>query len=314
MSGTYISKIPVLVVALVIGIVLVTSAVVPLASDYSEAKTFKNEGYYTMDKVAADADFVLTFNYGSSIIDVDGKTMDMSTAGFTAGKAYTIMGADNFVLRMAWGNNPYLQYFGDQSVSPNFITAVTAGSKITVTVSDGSVVFASTDASYPNSATLTLSENTYCINPEGKGDYTMKKADGIAYIVEDTDIIILDGISNLAANDVGIYAEGTIDTNLEASTFRGTGTYDVTFGDFVYTTSDVSGYIDLVKLEKVDFTATQNSTDYDVSYSYFIVPSEVSADPDNPAAYKNLVKVVPLMAFIMLVVAAAGMVYLKNKD
>lgn len=300
-----------------VSLVVLAAVLVPVLDD-STATTdkFTNEGYFTMDKVGADADFVLTVNYGNSVIDINGVEIDMSQAGLSTGKTYTIMGGDNFVLRYVPGSNPYVQYFGDQSVTPNFLTAVTAGSKFTATVSNGSIVFASTDPSYPNSATLTLSDNTYCINPNGTGAYTMKKMDGTAYIEKNTSIIILDGITSLYATDVGIYAEGTIDGALDASTFRGTGTYDVTFDDFTYTATDVSNYIDLVKLEKVDFVATQNSTDYDVTYSYFIVPTEVSAERAVHLSGNQieLLDVIPILVIVAILLGVIALVIRSKLD
>lgn len=306
-----------LALAIAIGALVFSAALIPAISMATDTEdTFTNEGYYTMDKVASDSDFVLTMNYGSPIIDISGKTIDMSQAGLTTGKAYTIMGGDNFVLRYMPATTPYVQYFGDQSVTPTFLTAVSAGSKVTVTVSDGSIVFASTDTSYSTPATLTLSENTYCINPEGKGAYTMKKADNTAYIVKDTDIIVLDGITSLATTDVGIFATGTIDGDLDASTFRGTTTYDVSFRDFEYTTTAVNGYEDLVKLEKVEFVATQNSTDYDVTYSYFIVPTEVTAELSIHAdsTTRAILNMIPIIAVLGLLIGIVTVGYMKFRN
>lgn len=285
---------------------LVLMAFVPAIQETTSAtNTFTNDGYYTMDKVSSDSEFTLTWDYTEpTSIDIDGVKIDLSNAGLTPGKSYTIFGADNFVLRLYWtATAPYCQYFGDASVIPSFMQAnVPTASKLTATVTNETITFASTDPSYTTPVTIPLKDTTYCINPAGNGDYVMKKASDSVYIESNTDIIVLDGITTLTANDVGIYADGTINGDLDATTFRGTGTYDVTFSDFVYTTENVTGYIDLVKLEKVDFTATQNDTDYTVTYSYFIVPVEVTAEKEYHAdtTLATVINLLPLIAGVGL--------------
>ncbi len=317
MSGTYISKIPVLVVALVIGIVLVTSAVVPLASDYSEAKTFKNEGYYTMDKVTDETNSVIVWERSSpEKINIDGTDFSMSFAEI--GRSYTLIGSESLIVRFdKFGSNSYTINAWDTSTYFNMGN----GSTVTITLTNGSVTCASDRSDIPNySQTYSVGDDCYIINPNGTGDHAfiMKKSTVPAYLNGDSTIIFM-GITQLDPNNSGIYAciygIGSLEDGIELSTIYAPNSITtITYGEAEPTYTEDKNYIDLYLLDKYDFTINYDDSEAAATYSYFIVPAEVTADPDNPAAYKNLVKVVPLMAFIMLVVAAAGMVYLKNKD
>lgn len=308
-----------LAITLTVGIILAGSLLMPVISDATTTeKSFSNDGFYTMDKIESDSEFVLSWNPAEpASISIDDKKIDLSTRGLANGLSYTVFGGDNFVLRLSPSSiGTTIQFFGSKTTSPGFIAADTvSNSTLTATVTGGNITIASTDPNYPNSATFAISDNTYCINVEDSGKYVMKKATETAFIETNTDIIVLDGMSSLAG-DVGIYADGKINGDLDATVFRGDTTYPVTFSDWTYSTSPVNGYIDLVKLEKVVFTATQNSTDYTVTYSYFIVPSTVTAELSNHMTPGEIaiLNALPILIIVALVVMAAGALYLKRDD
>lgn len=304
MSGTYISKIPVLVVALVIGIVLVTSAVVPLASDYSEAKTFKNAGYYDMTYTETDS---LTFEWEHTApkqVTINNETVTLPDADATP---KTLLCGDNWLVRYAESTNNgiFVQFYG--SSGSNVSASEGELTDLSIVCSNGSVSVTNT-ADTPATFSTTY---THLYIVTDSGDLVMKDANSPAYLNGDSEIVAM-GLSKIGTvSNVGVMITGTITDGFTWSMFRGS---DTTFSNEAAVTTEVSGYVDLYTLDKLTATATNSTGSSNLTYNYFIVPAEVTADPDNPAAYKNLVKVVPLMAFIMLVVAAAGMVYLKNKD
>lgn len=309
-----------LIITLVVGVILAGSLLAPVISDATKTtETFTNEGYYTMDKVATDANFSLTWDSTEPlVISINDDKIDLSDKGLVNNMSYTIFGGDNFVLRLRTNLNATVcQYYGSQTVTPAFMYADTAtNSSMTAVVADGNITVSTTNPTYDTPASFTMTDKTYCINANDTGAYVMKKSNESAYIESNTDIIVLDGITTLAANDVGIYADGTINGDLDATTFRGTATYDVTFSDFVYTTENVSSAIDLVKLEKVVFTATQNNTDYTVTYSYFIVPTEVTAELANhlTPGQISLMGAIPVMVIVALLMVAVGAIAYRRAD
>lgn len=313
MSGTYISKIPVLVVALVIGIVLVTSAVVPLASDYSDAKTFTNEGYFFMDKIESTDSTAHTFTWASSnskILTVDSKDIDTSKWGLASFANITVLATETDVFRVGMGSGGLtINWIQLRGSTINYAQASTS---FNATISEGTITVNMDSEASPR--TLAYTE-AYMITAD-PADYVMKKSTEAAYLKPDSLIYSL-GYTTLTAgsgtDNVVFKIAGDAEA-VEVSVVRQSTANEIAITDLTIDKSEVSGYEDLYAFNKITFTATESGTENDCTYSYVIVPYEVSADPDNPAAYKNLVKVVPLMAFIMLVVAAAGMVYFKNKD
>lgn len=311
MSGTYLSKIPVLVVALVIGIVLVTSAVVPLASDYSEAKTFTNDGYFYMQKITADDPKTYTIDY---VYDADTTSLSfkyndvvIDTTGWPSNLPVTIASnGTTWAVRMGY----YSEYVGLQGVGYGFAFGGHNTKSVSVTFSQGTATATSVNSSDQTGTYSTTYTDMWIYSPTPT-DYLMKKADKPAYLLEDTEYYAI-GITAITTWNTAISITGTVEDFTGSIIYPPNLTTTITNKDIVKT--EVNSYVDLYQLDKLTFTINDGTTTVDATYSYFIVPSEVTADPDNPTAYKNLVKVVPLMAFIMLVVAAAGMVYLKNKD
>ena len=307
MSGTYISKIPVLVVALVIGIVLVTSAVVPLASDYSEAKTFKNDGLYYMSVYDNTKSIELYWDHTKPAeINLDDDVVTLSPGSTFP---YTIMCTEDFIVRFTFtsSSNASIQIWAESWGSSQYQASIYNNQDMTITVEAGTITC---DNGSGTTKTYSYTTDLYMISTSG--DHVMKAATEKAYVKSDSTTIVASGRSSVGGS-INFWITGTIDDGFTIGNTYGDN-ISPSFSDITYTDNEVAGYIDLYQFEKLMFTATTSGTDYDVTYSQVIVPAEVSADPDNPVAYKNLVKVVPLMAFIMLVVAAAGMVYFKNKD
>lgn len=289
MSGTYISKIPVLVVALVIGIVLVTSAVVPLASDYSEAKIFKNDSTFRMSPVGEGT---LTIEYANDQFTVNGATYDYSARPITQGTIMFYETAHSTRAGYLYVNN--VETGGYQRAS------VARTDTMTMTY-DGSTKTCSIETVHNGtnySSSHTYSEEVYYIDPSGEYSWA-SELPAVAYIPDDWN-----NFNTWSDNADYFYAiiGDDITINYDEPP-EGTTTSLVT--------SDVPGYNGIKKIDS--YTLNIPGSD-PIACRGYILPYEVSADPDNPTAYKNLVRVVPLMAFIMLVVAAAGMVYFKNKD
>lgn len=305
MSGTYISKIPVLVVALVIGIVLVTSAVVPLASDYSDAKTFTNEGfnrYTSIDSSSEDTITIVWDHTKPHVITVNNTDVALSNMpNYTSlifGQVFTFrcINIDVYSSIQLIGHNT-ASFLEVKSTETNDLTIIANGGTLTATVGE------------------TTKTETYdtLYYPADNGSYIMKKPDVAAYLKPDSNVIVANGITTIGSVGMGVYFTGNIEDGYSFSFFnRYADSASVDNVESVYSEQD--NYVDLVRLDKITFDLTNGTDTNEATYSYFLVPYEVTADPDNPVAYKNLVKVVPLMAFIMLVVAAAGMVYFKNKD
>ena len=309
MSGN-LYRLPIMIVALVIGIIMVTAVILPLSSEYSEAKTFTNTGYFYMDKITSDDtdEIVIEWDVSDSkIMTVNDKDIDITTLGFDAYQHATIFCTGTDLFRLGYTNDS--QGLSWIQIRGSTIAYAGASSYFKATISAGTVSINIDSEASPR--TLSYTE-AYVINAE-KADYVMKKSNETAYLLDDSTIYGMGTTSVANGTQTPDTVIFLIDGDVESVTVTDVySTGSVTVSDIEINKTAVNGYIDLYDFSKVTFTATESATDTAVTYSYLIVPSEVSADPDNPAAYKSLVMVIPLMAFVVLVVAAAAMIYYKK--
>ena len=298
MSGT-IAKLPVMIVALVIGLILTFTAVMPLVSSYSDAKTFTNDGYYNVTYTETEEVTISWDHTKPKIITVDDTDIDLT--GITVD--LTIVAGDDWLVRYKSAGIVTFWPASGNTVEAN----VTAGTDMTIVASEGTATITTTAGSN-NTASPTYT-GLYTISENG--DYVMKKSDAPAYLKGDSSILAI-GITNINGGTAVILRfEGNIDDGLTESAYRVSG---ATFSNTTMDYSAVSGYKDLYSINKITSTVTYNTQNNNVTYSYFIVPAEVTADTNNPDVYKNLVSVLPLFALILLVAGAASLVYFKNKD
>lgn len=291
-----------MIVALVIGLILTFTAVMPLVSDYSDAKTFKNEGYYNMDIAkTGDTHTIFWDHTAPNKITVDGVDINLPTyLG-----SWTIIGSDNFMARyLVQSNNTAINIYASNNISVHAQTS--DGTDMSMTVTADSFTAANTKST-PESISLTDLDNIYYINPNG--EYVMKYSNTPAYLTDESVIGICRTTSDGVAVCYSIF--GTIKDGFEISQFYGN---TATFGDITVNDTEISDYVGLYQLNDFKFSITNTDGSTEATVSYFIVPSEVTANPDNPAVYKNLVSVLPLFALILLVAGAASLVYFKNKD
>ena len=143
----------------------------------------------------------------------------------------------------------------------------------------------------------------------------MKKSTVDAYVLDDSSVIVLCGFSEGGGVSAGVYADGTLEDGLDFVLFRPSADSETAvFSNESITSEKVNGYVGLSLLKKVNFSVTVTAGTISPEYTYFIVPYEVTTATDNPDVYKNLVSILPLFALILLVAAAASLVYFKNKD
>ena len=310
MSGN-LYRLPIMIVALVIGIIMVTTVILPLSSEYSEAKTFTNEGYFYLNNILSDDTESHTISWTSTdskILTVDGEDMDITSWGLSSYQQVTVFATETDLFRLGVGSaNSGLSWIQIRGSTINYAQA---SSNFDATISAGAASILIDSDATPKELAYS---SAYIIAPNG-GDYVMKKSDEAAYMLKDSTFYNLGYtvISNGGGSDNTVLL---VSGDMESATVqivRQSTANEITFSDVDIVKSSVNGYEDLYRFDKITFTATENSTDNDVTYSYVIVPAEVTADPDNPAAYKSLVMVIPLMSFVVLVVAAAAMIYLKK--
>lgn len=297
-------KIPIMIVTLVIGFIMVTAAVMPLAADYSEAKTFTNEGYYRMGVVSTTDTITIEYDPSDTqSITLNGDKITMPN------RTVSVVCSDQMMIRYAY-NNPTssgLHMYATGGIGVYADSDNSIG--MTVTIANGTVTATTTSST---TGTYTPSTDIFCINPDGV--YTMKKYDTDAYLNGDSVIFACGRTSIAPGASASVSTKGDIDNGMSAVTVFHPTTPETTAGDVTINYLPISNYIDLYEFSNLEFILSQSDVSINANYSAVIVPYEITAEPDNPDTFKNMVRIVPLIALVALVAAAAGMIYFKGKE
>lgn len=291
---------PILIVALVIGIIMATTAILPLASDYSEAKTFKNEGYFYVDSVTGEES--INYHYENGVFSINGVEVPAPSSS-TYPDGLTVFFTEHITVRMDQGT---IRIKGQVNQ---------ACSAIDLTATEGTITGTYTYGSGPTTSTANWTYTKFVGMVTTDTDRVMSQP--VPQYVHKDSIIDTTGFTRVPnINEyyvISVY--GSIDSGIEVNLYTqgaGSAVTLVTVSDITVNYTEVKGYDDLYKVDNITFTLTKDDKTDNVTYSIYTVPAEVTAIPDNPDTYKNLIKIVPLMAFIMLVVAAAAMIISKR--
>jgi hypothetical protein len=311
-------KIVGITVAILVSITLLAGVLMPVLDDATATTdTFSNDGYFTYDAINDDTDLTITWAVATpGAVTVGDKTITMPSG---AGN-WTIVGSTNFTMRYYSGSSATgLQCYGSAGyLSANDVNAVSA----TITINSTSMVFSrtGTDGTTVTSTTFPMGNHGFVVNGEGKGALTLKYSDQAAYVLNDSDIYLCGTtfVTGSGTNDfVGVFGYGSIDDGVTLSSFYGnTGQNTVSFGTPTITYTEDPDHIDLYQISKVDFALTQNAATVDATYSYFVVPTEVTAErsvhfTDNENA---IFAVIPVLVIIAILVGVVALVLRSRMD
>lgn len=285
---------------------LVLVAFVPIIQETTSATdTFTNNGYYDMTALDENSEYTLFWDHTKPYqVTVNDDVIEFS--GLNLYTAYTIVGSDEFSLRFYnVSDNPRIQLYG--GTGWGFASAgYTQGTDFTVTITDGNMTMSNT-AETPFEVSNPIPDKCFGIVKDGS--LVMKKMNTPAYVMGDTSIIVLCGYTEGTNASVGVYAEGTVNDGLDYTLFRpSTDSETAIFSDEVITASEVNGYVDLKSLSKVEFEVTVTAGTLEPTYSYFIVPKEVTAEkeyhPDSTLA--TVIDLLPFIAGVGLLMGAVA--------
>lgn len=292
---------------------MVTTAVMPLAADYSEAKTFTNEGYLRFTEIDDTESYVMSW---------DVATFEKATVN---GEDYTIYpDISNRINNVSIFMIPNVGIIRFNTTGGGFASnqvvglgALNVNAGFEISLNEGTYTITN-----DQNSTLTGSYTTaYCLDPEG--EYVLKLPSENAFVTDNSKVFGM-GVTNVLAWNNGFQVEGdNFQINgdvesIEVSTFS-TGSASFSVTNVADDLTAVNHYENLYTINKITFTTTGTPVSGDpvtvnATYNYFLVPYKVTAEPDNPDTFKNMVRIVPLIALVALVAAAAGMIYFKGKE
>lgn len=297
-----------MVVGVAVGVLILAAALFPVIDQATTTeKTFKNNGYYTLDKVDDTTQCVISWDSTSpSILSFDDIDVDMSTL---PSQSYTIVGSDTLVLRYyKTGNDVYIQCYGSSYAS-------STGGTVTITIDNGTLTF--TAVSPENVTTTTtysdIGTDCYMFNADNSGEYAavMKYSDAAAYMNGDSKITFIGTSITNYSSAIAAYGTGSIDDGVTITTlYKPNNVTTVTYSDIQIVDTAMSNYLDLYKLDKVTFKLSRDGSPTDITYSYFIVPNEVTAELAVHASQDEieLLETIPVLITVGLIMGIVGVV------
>lgn len=310
-------KIVGITVAILVSITLLAGVLMPVLDDATATTdTFTNEGYYRMSELAPADDapytisWVKTNPFVFTINSVDYNMQDILT---TTNQYFTVLASDGAYLRVANNGNALIIQMQNYEGNP-IIAADT--STTTMKSFDISVDSDSMDATRVTGEDQTVSVSTsysdWCYGFDPAGKYIMKLNSSSAYVV-DEDIIILAGVTKVGTTEVAVYGFGNVDEISLESVYPDD---DTTYSDVEINSTVVSDYLKLNKISTVTFDMTRSGTTAHATYSYFLVPYEVTAErevhfTDNENA---LFAVIPMLVIVAILIGVVALVIRSRLD
>lgn len=289
------NKLLTLLVTITVGIIFIGALLAPVIEDTSTTeKTFTNDGYYRMSKYTTENDVTLVWSYEApNVITVNDVDYTI-TAPDDGNYSRTVLFGTDLGARLFYNNS------GCQMMSSTGTAAadVTDSETLTVVCSGGTITATVTATGVsPTSFTGTYND-LYCIS--GDGDYVMKKATKSVYMNGDSEFIAF-GVTSVGGAAKVLSVDGTIDDGATVTQITTTG--QATYSDPTIVSTEVSGYKSLYTLDKITFTGTLNDSTTDITYSYFVVPYQVTAELSQhlDAGEIAILAAIPLMAIAVLI-------------
>ena len=289
------------VIAITVGIVVLGSLLVPVITEASSTeKTFTNDGVFYYGIFEPTDTYELTVDGTTGAITVNDVAIDPIVSASNQG-SYSLIASDNVLVR--YGNNG--SYFVQVVGIDHNNNTVSVGGNQTVTITDGQIYIISTDTTRAFNFT-----EFYGIVPS-EDEAVMKQSAQAVYVKGDSEIYG-SGLTTVTSWSNMFHIEGTYDDGITISSpLLTTATYD----NIKWNIEPVSGYKDLYKLASVEFDITYNDTTVHATYSYFGVPSEVTAEKSQhlDTTEIGLLAVIPVLMIVAFLVFAVR-IFAGNRD
>ena len=300
--------------ALVVAIVAI-GVILPLfANAEATEATFTNEGYFRMAHIDAADETVHTFEWeytNPSTITIDGEEFNPNYT--VSNSSITIVVDTNWILRYYTDGNGAGRAFG-------LLTATSAGTisgntgqqtNVSLTLSAGSLT--------GTIGAATISETyTDAYIPDDAGTFVMKNTSSNVYINGDSEIVAY-GITavNTASStySAGLSFVGNYGDGVTATVWRGAD--NIALSAVTINATENSNYLNLYSLKSITATAAYTetvgeetvTTNTDVTYTYFLVPYQVTAElADHPDGVElTIIQILPVLVLVgvlMMIVTA----------
>lgn len=303
-------------IALTVGIVTFSGVLIPaIESGVDTEDTFTNDGYYNMTRLDATSESVIVWDTATpNKITVDGNAIEITQLSTMR---LTILGSDTICVRCI---ATQMQIIGSLNGTQKTHSLTANGASVmTITVSNG-IVSSSVNDGEPK--TFDLGNNAFVLAPNDvESDYVavMKKGNVNAHVLGDSEIICCGvSISTNLNNAIGVFGKGNIEDGMTFSSFYTGSNYsgDTTISDVVINDTEIPSHKNLYSLENITMVINYNvDQTFDATYSYFIVPAEVTAEKSVHADASTILlfQTIPVFIVLGMIVAVVGVLYMKTR-
>lgn len=263
------TKIPAVAITVTLVTIMIASVLIPVLTDATTVnETLVNEGYFNLSLIDENTDITMSWDHTDpTVVTVNNVDVDMSSVPRAI--PLSILGTDTVILRYEYLANGNVALYCN-GVTGQLVANSTGSNDLSLTLSEGS--FSITVGSTTKTASIT---NGFYLDPEGT--YVMKDRDSPAYIQDDT--IIIAGLSVvIAPTTAGVFGIGNIDDGMALNNIVSYQTnYEI--GTATINATDTK-WVDTYLLESITFDITDTDTDtvVPITYTYFAVPEEMTAE------------------------------------
>lgn len=292
------------IVTLAVVVVCVAAIMMPVLNDATTTeKTFTNEGVYYYGIFGTTDTYTFEFDASDGSITVNDTEID-TLSGVTSGTTYSLLATDDTILRYGY-NSSNQEYYLQTVGATNASTADT----IVATISEGALSVTYTTDGTDTVKTISFTE-LYAIVPT-EDAAVLKQSSSEVYIKGDSELFA-SGLTTVTAWTNMFHFEGTYDDGITISS----GNTAATFDNIEWNIEEVDGYEDLYKLTSIEFDITISDTTKHATYSYFAVPTEVTAEKTVHFSdgENTLLNAIPVLVIVALVIGAVGIAITSRRD
>ena len=310
------NKILTLCITLVVGVILAGSLLMPVLNDATQTEgTATNDGYFRMQKITDEDEtiYTLTWDRTSDKVLLNGTEVAMTgKSGYNALSGVSIAMTDNTISRYSPGLR--IQSWisgvgGSMGYSSTTMEIEFNQGTITITADEGL-----------ESEAVKTTTYEYAYFASNTGDYVMKDKDQKAAVFADSEIYAM-GVTNINnSTNPGTPVLSVLKMTGDASSVEFSAIYGLsgtpTFSDVEIVKTENSKYVGVYDLDKVTATVTYDGADTAITYSYFVVPYQITAELSEhmTSGVIALMHAIPIMVIIALVMVAVGAIAYNRRD
>ena len=292
-----------------VSLVVLAAVLVPVLNDATTTTdTLTNDGFYRMQKITADdtTEYTLKWVKATDTFTLNGVEVDIGDHSlYTDELGVSVAMTDVSVCRYVT-NLRVQSWISGQGGSLGY-----SGSTCTINFNNGTQTITMDEGLESEVSRTTTYEFAYFIS--NTGDYSMKAKTVPAYVKADSEMYAV-GVTYLGTSTPGTPVLSVLKMTGDASSVEFSAIYGLsgtaTFADVTIDKTADPDYLELYDLNKVTATVTYDSTDTAITYSYFIVPHEVTAERAQhlSSGQIELLDVIPILVIVAILLAVIALV------